>query len=238
MNIRAMLFDGVRGDSDKRASLRRVRWGEYGQVYEAEGQVPWVHRTALVHETAVLIGDVSVGAHCFIGPNAVLRGDQGSIVIERDSSVQDCCVLHTGPDGRIHVGESAQIGHGAVLHGATLGRDVVIGMRAVVMDDAVVEDGGMVAAASLVLLRFRVPAGMWAMGAPAKIVRQVKQADIDLHRRVVAHYVDIARRGVGARRVSPRIVEEAPGAVDAADERRNGPARVVEREVETAASGM
>ncbi len=81
------------------------------QTYESAGRVPVIHATALVHETAVLIGDVRIGADCYIGPHAVCRGDQGSIVIERGTSLQDCCVVHTRPDGRVRFGRLGQMGH-------------------------------------------------------------------------------------------------------------------------------
>jgi len=175
------------------------------RTYEAAGRVPVIDTSALVHETAVLIGDVRIGPDCYIGPHSVCRGDQGSIVIGRGTSLQDCCVVHTRPGGRVAVGELGQIGHGAMLHGCTIGRNVLIGMGAIILDDAVIEDDAMVGAATLVTAGQRVPARMLVRGNPGKIAREVTGAELASKEEITMRYVSIARSREGARRAPAHI---------------------------------
>lgn len=104
--------------------------------YEIDGVRPVVHPTAYVHPDAVLIGDVFVGAGCYVAPLASLRGDFGRIVLEEGSNVQDCCVLHSFPGIDTVVEANGHVGHAAVLHACRVGRNALIGMNAVVMDHA------------------------------------------------------------------------------------------------------
>ncbi|HEX4598130.1 MAG TPA: gamma carbonic anhydrase family protein [Burkholderiaceae bacterium] len=169
----------------------------YLRTYAANGRVPMIDASAAVHPTAVLIGDVRIGPDCWIGPNATLRADQGRIEIGARTSIQDNCVLHTGPDGLLSIDEEGQIGHGAMLHGCTIERNVLIGMGAIVLDDAVVEHDVVVAAATLVPGKARVPTGMLFVGSPGKVVRPLTPADIASKRECTEHYVALARAGSG-----------------------------------------
>jgi phenylacetic acid degradation protein len=126
-------------------------------VYSLEGLVPVIDPRAFVHPQAVLIGDVIVAAHCYVGPGASLRGDFGRVILNAGSNVQDCCVLHSFPSKDTLLEEDAHIGHGAVLHGCTIRRGALIGIGAIVMDDAVVEEEAFVGAASFVRAGFVVP---------------------------------------------------------------------------------
>ena len=200
MNIRAFFQESRVPVRHARIVLGRL------QAYEAGGHVPQIHASALVHESAVLIGNVCIGADCYIGPNAVCRGDQGSIVIEKATSVQDNCILHTGPGGRVVVGELGQIGHGAMLHGCTIGRNVLVGMGSILLDDALIEDEALVAAGTLVLTGQRVPPRMLIRGNPGKVVRRVTDQELSEKAQICQNYVAIARLGIGIRRVIPRIV--------------------------------
>ena len=218
MKIR-LLFDKARrqaasGSGECRASCEHHVSGvrpviRHLQTYEVGGRVPEIHASALVHETAVLIGDVCIGADCYIGPQSVCRADQGSIVIERGTSLQDCCVVHTRPQGRVVVGARGQIGHGAMLHGCTIGRNVLIGMGAIILDDAVIEDDAMVGAATLVTGRQRVPARMLIRGNPGKVIREVTDKELEAKHEITTHYVAFAASGVGIRRACARIVTDA-----------------------------
>jgi phenylacetic acid degradation protein len=227
MNIRSLFEDARRqarkrfGTQARRSEGAEARGAGQLKTYEAAGRVPIIHVSALVHETAVLIGDVRVGADCYIGPHAVCRGDQGSIVIERGTSLQDCCVVHTRPHGRVVVGELGQIGHGAMLHGCTIGRNVLIGMGSIVLDDAVIEDDAVVGAATLVTARQRVPARMLVRGNPGKISRQVTDEELAYKREITMHYVAFARSGVGSRRALAHIV--GAGDLDSGESDREAP---------------
>ena len=148
-------------------------------VYSLEGIVPVVDPTSFVHPLAILIGDVIVGPRCYIGPGAALRGDMGRIVIGAGSNVQDNCVLHTFPAKEVRLEEDSHIGHGAVLHGCRVLRGALVGIHAVVMDDVVVGEQSLIAAASFVRAGFAVPPRTLVMGAPARVVRELTEKEIE-----------------------------------------------------------
>ena len=104
--------------------------------YSIEGVVPVVHPSAYVHPTAVLIGDVWIGPDCYVGPAASLRADFGRIVLKQGSNVQDTCVMHAFPGMDTVVEKNGHVGHGAILHGCIVGEDAMVGMNAVIMDEA------------------------------------------------------------------------------------------------------
>jgi len=147
-------------------------------IYSLEGITPVVHPDAYVHETAVLIGDVIIGAGCYIGPNASLRGDFGRIIVEQGANVQDTCVMHTFPGKDCIVECDGHIGHGAVLHGCRIGVNAMVGMQAVVMDDAVIGESSIVGACALVPAKFSCPARSLVIGVPAKIKRELTDKEI------------------------------------------------------------
>jgi phenylacetic acid degradation protein len=147
-------------------------------VYSIDGLIPVVDPSAFVHPQAVLIGDVMVGAGCYVGPGASLRGDFGRIIMSAGSNVQDCCVLHSFPSKDTLLEVEAHIGHGAVLHGCTIRRGALIGIGAIVMDDVVVGEEAFVGAASFVRAGFVVPARTLVTGVPARIVRDLKPEEL------------------------------------------------------------
>jgi len=114
--------------------------------YEIDGLVPVIDPSAYVHPTAVLIGDVIVGPRCYVGPAASLRGDFGRLVLHEGSNLQDTCVMHGFPSSDTVVAPDGHIGHGAVLHGCVIERNALVGMNAVVMDEAVIGESSIVAA--------------------------------------------------------------------------------------------
>jgi phenylacetic acid degradation protein len=148
------------------------------KVYEIDGVRPVVHPSAYVHPTAVLIGDVIVGPHCYVGPLASLRGDFGRLVLEEGANVQDTCVMHGFPGDDTVVEADGHIGHGAVLHGCRVGRNAMVGMNAVVMDGAVVGAESIVGATAFVKAGMVIPPRSLVLGAPARIVRAVSDEDI------------------------------------------------------------
>ncbi|MBN3790382.1 transferase hexapeptide repeat family protein [Burkholderia sp. Ac-20353] len=148
-------------------------------LFEFNGVPPRVHASAYVHPSAVVIGDVTIGARCYIGPHASLRGDFGAIVIEDGSNVQDGCALHVGIRETCRLGVNSHVGHGAIVHGATLLPDTMIGMNAVVMDGATIGAKTIVAACAFVKAGFDVPPGMLLAGVPGRVVRRLSDAEID-----------------------------------------------------------
>lgn len=148
-------------------------------IYEFEGLIPVVDSDAYVHPTAVLIGDVIVGPRCYVGPNAVLRGDFGRLVLEEGSNLQDTCVMHGFPDCDTIVEQDGHIGHGAILHGCRVGRNAMVGMNAVIMDNAVIGEECIVAALAFVKANMQVPPRSLVAGVPGKIVRGLTEQEIE-----------------------------------------------------------
>ncbi|HWG37250.1 MAG TPA: hypothetical protein VN690_05985 [Terriglobales bacterium] len=163
-------------------------------IYAIHGIVPVVDRSAYVHPTAVLIGDVMVGAGCYVGPCASLRGDFGRLILEPGSNLQDTCVMHGFPGEDTVVAEGGHIGHGAVLHGCRIGRGAMVGMNAVVMDGAVVGERAIVAAMSFVKAAMEIPARHLAMGVPAKVVRELSERELAWKDEGTRAYQELARR--------------------------------------------
>jgi phenylacetic acid degradation protein len=172
--------------------------------YEIEGVVPVVDPTAYVHPTAVLIGDVVVGPACYVGPFASLRGDFGRVQLRAGSNFQDSCVFHTFPGTVAVVEEDGHVGHGAVLHGCRIARGALIGMNAVVMDGAVVGEQAFVSAHSLVRAGFVVPPRTLAAGAPAKMLRDLTEAELAWKANGTRTYQELTRRSLATlREVTP-----------------------------------
>jgi phenylacetic acid degradation protein len=163
-------------------------------VYSLEGITPVVHPAAFIHETAVLIGDVIIGAGCYIGPNASLRGDFGRIVLEKGANLQDTCVMHSFPGKDCIVETDGHIGHGAVLHGCHIGANAMVGMNAVVMDDANIGESSIVAAVAFVPAGFECPPRSLVIGVPAKIKRQLSDQEAEWKARGTVEYQQLAQR--------------------------------------------
>jgi len=162
--------------------------------YEYEGVRPVVHPDAFVHPTAVLIGDVIIGPKCLVGPAAVLRGDIGRLEMRAGSNVQDTCVVHCFPGKDVLIEEDGHVGHGAVLHGCTIGRNALIGMNAVLMDDVVVGENSIVGALAFVKERTEIPPStLWA-GSPARQIRELSDREIDWKARGTEIYQHLAAR--------------------------------------------
>ena len=184
------------------------------RVYAIDGIVPVVDPTAFVHPTAILIGDVIVGPGCYIGPAACLRGDFGRLIIERGANVQDTCVMHGFPGTDTVVEEDGHIGHGAVLHGCRIGRNALVGMNAVIMDNAVVGESSIVAACAFVKAGAEIPPRSLAAGTPAKVIRELSEAEVAWKSDGTRTYQDLARRSLAT------MVETAPLTAAEPDRRR------------------
>ena len=163
-------------------------------TYEFEGLIPVVDPSAFVHPTAVLIGDVIVGARCYVGPNAVLRGDVGRLVLREGSNLQDTCVMHSFPEMDTIIEQDGHVGHGAVLHGCRIGRNAMVGMNAVIMDNAVIGEESIVAALAFVKADMQVPPRSLVAGLPARIIRELSQQEIDWKTTGTRVYQDLAER--------------------------------------------
>jgi len=142
-------------------------------IYEFEGMIPVVHESAFVHPQAAVTGNVTIGRDVYVGPGAAIRGDWGGIVIEDGCNVQESCTIHVFPGALVVLEEAAHVGHGAVIHGARLGRNVLIGMNAVVMDRAHVGAGSIVGALTFVPADMMIPERKVVVGNPARVVKDV-----------------------------------------------------------------
>jgi phenylacetic acid degradation protein len=147
-------------------------------VYSINGVTPVVDPTAYVHPSAVLVGDVIVGAGCYVGPCASLRGDFGRIEMRAGANVQDSCIAHGFPGTDTIVEEEGHVGHGAILHGCIVGRNALIGMNAVINDSAVIGESAIVAAMAFVKAKMVVPPGMLCGGIPARILRPLTETEL------------------------------------------------------------
>ena len=156
--------------------------------YSFKGFVPVVHPTAYVHPQAAVTGNVIIGKDVYIGPGAALRGDWGGIVVEDGCNVQENCTVHMFPGVTVTLKESAHIGHGAIIHGATIGRNVLVGMNAVVMDNVVIGDESIVGALCFVPAKTIIPSRKIVVGNPAKIVKDVSDKMLEWKTKGTALY--------------------------------------------------
>lgn len=140
-------------------------------AYAYQGIVPVVDPTSYVHPLASLIGDVIVGPGCFIGPGASLRGDFGRIVVEGDSSIQENVTVHANQLRDTVIRRGATIAHGSIIHGCEIGENSLVGMNAVVLDEAIIGPENLVAALSLVKSDTQTPPRSLVAGNPAKVVK-------------------------------------------------------------------
>lgn len=178
--------------------------------YEIDGVVPVVGPGTFVHETASLIGDVIVGANCYIGPHASLRGDFGRIIVGDGSNVQDSVVIHAYPAADTVLAPSSHIGHSAVLHGCTVGSFALIGIGAIVLDGAEIGDGALVGAGALVTAGTRISPRMLALGSPAREVKELDETTLTWKANGVAVYQDLTARSLATMRpVQPLREAEA-----------------------------
>ena len=142
-------------------------------IYSFKGFIPVVHESAFVHPQATVTGNVIIGRDVYIGPGACIRGDWGEVIIEDGCNVQENCTLHMFPGKSVRLEKGAHIGHGAVIHGAHIGENSLVGMNAVVMDDVVTGKECIVGALSFVKAGTVIPERKIVVGNPATIVKDV-----------------------------------------------------------------
>ena len=142
-------------------------------IYKFKGFIPVVHETSFVHPQAAVTGNVVIGKHCYVGPGAALRGDWGGIILEDGCNVQENCTIHMFPGVTVLLKEGAHIGHGAVIHGATIGRNCLVGMNSVIMDNVVLADECIVGALSFIKEGDVFEPRSLIVGNPAKKIKEV-----------------------------------------------------------------
>src|SRR5690606_12893447 len=142
-------------------------------IFEFNGFRPVVHESAYVHEQATITGDVIIGKDVYIAPGAAIRGDWGTIIIEDGCNVQENCTIHMFPGVTVLLKEGAHIGHGAIIHGATIGRNVLVGMNSVVMDEVEIGDECIIGALSFINANTKIPRRSLVVGNPGKVIKAV-----------------------------------------------------------------
>jgi phenylacetic acid degradation protein/carnitine operon protein CaiE len=142
-------------------------------IYSFKGAIPVIHESSFVHPQAAVTGQVIIGRDVYIGPGAALRGDWGRIIVEDGCNVQENCTVHMFPGVTVLLKEGAHIGHGAIIHGACIGRNCLVGMNSVIMDDVELGDECIVGALSFVKAAGKIPSRSLVAGNPARIIREV-----------------------------------------------------------------
>jgi phenylacetic acid degradation protein len=142
-------------------------------LYEFKGHRPVVDPSAFVHPQAAVTGDVSIGKNVYIGPGAAIRGDWGRVIIEDGCNVQESCTIHMFPGVTVRLKEGAHIGHGAIIHGAVIGRNCMVGMNSVIMDNVEIGDECIIGALTFIKAGEKIPRRSVVAGNPAKILKEV-----------------------------------------------------------------
>ena len=142
-------------------------------IYEFKGFKPVIHESSFIHPLAAVTGNVIIGKDCYIGPGAALRGDWGKIIIEDGCNVQENCIIHMFPGVAVLLKPGAHIGHGAIIHGATIGKNCLVGMNAVIMDNVELGDECIIGALTFIKQDEKIPTRSLVAGNPGKIIKQV-----------------------------------------------------------------
>jgi phenylacetic acid degradation protein len=142
-------------------------------IYSFNNHIPVIHKSSFIHPQAAVTGNVIIGKNVYIGPGAALRADWGQIIVEDGCNIQENCTVHMFPGVTVLLKESAHIGHGAIIHGATIGRNCLVGMNAVIMDNVQLGDECIVGALTFIKADEIIPARSMVVGNPYKIIREV-----------------------------------------------------------------
>lgn len=142
-------------------------------VFEFQGYIPVIDKSAFIHPNATVTGNVIIGKNVYVGPGAAIRGDWGQIIIEDGCNVQENCTIHMFPGTTVLLKKGAHVGHGAIIHGATLGENCLIGMNSVIMDNVVVGDECIVGALTFIPAEMEIEKRKVVVGNPAKVVKEV-----------------------------------------------------------------
>ena len=153
---------------------------------------PTLGEGVYVASGAIVIGDVTLGDYSSVWPNAVLRGDINRIVIGHHTNIQDTAVLHLADEEACVVGDYTTVGHGAVVHACKVGNEVLVGMRATILDGAEIGDQCIIGAASLVTQQTRIPPGSLVWGVPARVVRALSPEERAQLKGIAQKYVQLA----------------------------------------------
>ncbi len=162
-------------------------------VYEFNGFIPVIHESSFVHPQAAVTGNVIIGKNVYIGPGAAIRGDWGEISIEDGCNIQENCTIHMFPGKSMVLKAGAHIGHGAIIHGANIGLNCLVGMNAVIMDDVNLGDECIVGALCFIKSGMQIPNRKMVVGNPAMIIKDVSDEMIDWKTKGTALYQQLPK---------------------------------------------
>ena len=162
-------------------------------VYEFNGFIPVIHESSFVHPLAAVTGNVIIGKNVYIGPGAAIRGDWGEICIEDGCNIQENCTIHMFPGKTMILKAGAHIGHGAIIHGANIGVNCLVGMNAVIMDDVNLGDECIVGALCFIKSGMQIPNRKMIVGNPATIIKEVTDEMIDWKTKGTALYQQLPK---------------------------------------------
>ena len=160
-------------------------------IYEFNGYKPVIDPSSFVHKEATIIGNVIIGKKVYIGPGASIRGDWGKITIKDGCNVQDNCTIHIFPGKDVILEENAHIGHGAIVHGANIGKNTLVGMNSVIMDDCNIGDECVIGALCFVKGEMNIPNRKIVVGNPAIIKGEVSDEMISWKTKGTELYQDL-----------------------------------------------
>jgi phenylacetic acid degradation protein len=174
-------------------------------IYRFEEFIPVIDPSSYVHPLAAVTGNVIIGRNVYIGPGAVIRGDWGGIIIEDGCNVQENCTIHMFPGITVKLYEGAHIGHGAVIHGAIIGRNSLVGMNAVIMDEVEIGEECIIGALTFIKVGEKIPRRSVVAGNPGKIIKEVSDEMIEWKTEGTALYQQLPKLCFeGLRPVLPR----------------------------------
>nr|HID58074.1 gamma carbonic anhydrase family protein [Desulfobacterales bacterium] len=162
--------------------------------YSFDGRQPEVGKDTYVSELAQVIGDVKIGDNCYIGHGAILRGDYGRIEIGRGTAVEEGVIVHAPPEETCRIGEKVTLGHGAMIHAATIGDFAVVGMGAILSIWSEIGEGAIVAEGCVVKMRQIIPERVVVAGNPARVVRKISDRDEEFWDWGKQLYIDLAKK--------------------------------------------
>ena len=162
-------------------------------ILEFEGKKPRIHPTCYVAPSATIVGDVIIEEDSNVWPNAVIRADLNRVHIGKSASIQDCCVIHVDTDHPVIFGDGILMGHGAIAHGCQVGNNVLIGIKAVILDGVKIGDWVIIAAGSLLTEGTEIPSRSLVMGSPARVVKELEERHFRMISRGNERYVNLGR---------------------------------------------
>jgi carbonic anhydrase/acetyltransferase-like protein (isoleucine patch superfamily) len=164
-------------------------------IYSYQGIIPYIHESAFIHPQATITGNVRIGEMVYVGPGAAIRGDWGAIEIENGCNIQENCTIHMFPGVKVLLEENAHIGHGAIIHGAHIGKGVLIGMNAVVMDRSYIGNESIIGALTFIKSDQNIPMRSLVVGNPGKIIKEVSDKMAEWKKHGTKIYQNLASEG-------------------------------------------